>query len=214
MTTVLAVFLTVEIVFLIAGIDQIKNSFPAIKAVMVTVAVIFWLITFLRKQKEKSERYQILLPISVKQLCFFRSLLLPNLWIAIFFVFWLGFIVFRFEYIQPEIFYDLLSMTGFILMISTIPLIHRDISNIFTGRFQKLILTGIYGFFMILIYLLFIVLIVVIRSVKHLDNIVALKIYLENLSSTLAGSLTLLCVGLILILISWVTFQRRKRYLD
>ncbi len=207
-------FIITVTAFFIDGVEKLEFSFPALKAVMMAATVILWLVIFIRKQKEKPECYYAKLPVSFHFISIFRSLTVPIFWLVFFVLFWMGFIIFRIEYIQIDLFYNLLSMTGFILMINAFPLIHRDLTNYFSGKFQKLVLTGIYGFFMLIVYFMFVVFIAVLRSVKHLDSIVALKIYLENFSFTLTGSIVFFSFGLVLTLISIVTFNYRKLYLD
>ena len=154
-----SVFITVFAAFMVLGLDDIERSFPAMRVVMLTVAAIVYLIRILRISKDKIDRFHTQLPVPVLHVAFVR-ILVPNiLWFVMLVILLAGILLSRPSELNGYLIWQLAASTGFVMVAYAVPLIYRDLTNIFDGAIHKYTFLSIYALSVVAGYMVFLILI-------------------------------------------------------
>ncbi len=210
----LATFLIVDFAFVGWGYDVQYKSYPALRAVMLLVMFGLLLMRQIKVQQEKMDRFYMKLPVSLNKISLLRILYLVAFWILLFVMFWLNYLLFAFNYLSIFIFWDLISLSGLIFAAISVPLLHRDLNNIFDGKNQKLIIGAIYGLIMVFGYIFIMLFFIASDSIQAFEGLMPYKSIILVLTSEGFGPLVILFIGIALLWLTTVIFQKRKKYLD
>ncbi|KAA3617089.1 MAG: hypothetical protein D8M58_04165 [Calditrichaeota bacterium] len=210
----LAVFLIVDFAFIGWGSDVIEKSYPGIRAAMVLIMFGLLLMRQIKIQQEKTDRFYMILPISLNRISLLRIMFLTVFWIILFSLFWINNLIFSFNYLIGFLFWDLISLSGIVFAAISIPLLHRDLNITFQGKNQKLIIGSIYGLIIVLGYIFLMLFFIVSDSTEALNGFVQFRRIAHIMTSAGVGPLLILSAGSALLYLSMVIFQKRKTYLD
>ena len=209
-----SIFITTFIAFLSMGLDVPQNSFPALRVIMIMAAGIISLQRIIHITKEKADRFQMQLPVSVGQVSLAR-VIIPNLfWLNMAVLVSIAILILRPEIFTDAVLYNWIALNGFILAANAVPLIQRDLTYIFIGRWQKYTIQVFYVITAVLGYLLFLLFI----AQQPFDSIFKLAYPVQSLyeiiTSSLNGSLIFFGTGILLALCSYFLFGMRKSYVE
>jgi hypothetical protein len=210
----LATFLVVDITFVGWGYDVLDKSYPGIRAVMFLVMFGLLLMRQIKVQQEKMDRFYMKLPISLFYVSVLRILYLSIFWLVLLTIFWLNYLIFAFEYLDTFIIWDIISLSGLIFAAIAIPLLHRDLNNLFLGKNQKLIVSSVYGLALVFGYLFLLLFFIAEDSSSTLEGLLFYKEIISIITSVGTGPFIILLSGSGLLYLSTVIFKKRKLYLD
>jgi len=150
----------VTVTFCILGGKDLDKSLPAFRSTLVSATAVLWLYLILVLHKEKRDRLHALLPIPLKQMGMARVFVLFGFWMILLVLFLLTNIIIGNTSSFSTIFWEFMSLTGFIFMVNSAPFIHRDLTFIFLKKYQRFLLTILYIIFVMIGYILFIVFVI------------------------------------------------------
>ncbi len=168
----LLMFLIVDFAFVGWGYDVQEKSYPALRAVILLIMIGLLLMRQIKVQQEKMDRFYMKLPISLNHISFLRIIYLAAFWVLLFILFWLSYLLFAFNYLNPFILWDLISLSGLIFSAISIPLLHRDLNNLFYGKNQKIIVAAIYGLVLVFGYIFLMLFFIVADSSSVLEGLI------------------------------------------
>lgn len=181
---------------------------------LIAVNLLLWFLRFIRTTKEKSDRHHLLLPISLHQIGLARILVGLTIWLFLLAIFFGVLGLLRSGSFQGWIIWYALSATGIWLVATALPFIFRDLTYIFTGKFQKLILVGVYLLLIAALALIFSAAALLRYSLLSLHTALSLNTFWGEFNSTASGAFILLALSLGISYGSVLVFKYRKSYLD
>jgi len=214
LTVLLLFFVIVNIMFLISGIYEPDKSYPALKAVFVSLMSVAWLSDYIKHQKEKTNRQRGILPVSLIQLSLIRNVYIPIIWMFIFITFWSTIILFRCGYIHKIQIIDLIAISGFVFTLNAVPIIYHNLQTILKNRFMKIMINFMYYIILILIMYTFLMMVVVLHASEHLDFLLPVQDKVKNYIYSSEGSIVFLLFGMLMICLGTFTYLKRKSYLE
>jgi len=212
--TMISFFLAIYIVFLGWGLDELNNSLPAIRVVMLTISAFVFLQRVLRISKEKIDRLMMQLPLTLSKVGLVRAIVPNIIWFVMVIFLFTGISVLKPAVFSMEIVWNFTTITGFVLSANALPLIQRDLSNIFSEQWQKHLLTGLYTGFVVLGYAIFIMLILETSQHSFFFYLNSAQQLFRPLIFSLIGSVGMLLIGLTLFFSSAFIFKLRKTYIE
>jgi hypothetical protein len=201
----------VTVFFLVLGGSDFDKSVPAYRSVLMAATALVWLYSVLMLHKEKIDRFHILLPISVRQIGVVRVILLIGFWTTILLVFILSNVVVGNLQNNPALIWNALSLTGFVLVVNSVPYLQRDLANIFTSKGQRFVLSVVWVILVMIGYVLFVLLVMPVESFGSLD--VAKEFITMNII-TPGGAFLFFLLGLGLTILTIVLFGKRQLYIE
>jgi hypothetical protein len=207
------IFGSAFIAFVVQGWQEMDNSFPALRAVLLAATATLFLFNTVRLQKEKRDRFHHTLSLNTWELGISRVLQIILFWLSL-----LSLILFAFV-MRPSIFelkilWDLLSLTGFVLVMNAAPFIYRDLSYCFHAKSKKIMLVILYALMIMAGYFLFMLFIVSAESISISNDLVLVKKNFSNFINTFRGAVFFNLCGIILTGISLYVFSKRKTYTE
>jgi len=175
-----------------------------------------WMIRLLRMLKERSDRFSMLLPVSSRQIGVSRILFGIIIWF-IYLIIYTGLLLcFRSQEAESWIFISMISATGLWLILNAAAYIHRDLMQIFTGKYQILLLSGLYSVILLSAGLVFSA-----GSIERYflelipESMIKNMVWLMFIKDLISGSgLLNLMIGIMFSLAGMYLFTKRRAYLD
>jgi len=207
------IFLSIYISFVVQGWQEMDNSFPALRAVLLAATAMLFLFNIVRLHREKRDRFHHTLSLRNWELGISRVLQIITFWFSLLFLVLFAFVL------RPSIFdlktlWDLLSLTGFVLVMNAAPFIYRDLSYCFHAKSKKIVLVILYALMIMAGYLLFMLFVVSVESISLSNDLVLVKKGFSNFINTFIGALFFNLCGIILTWISLLVFSKRKTYTE
>ena len=207
------IFLPICITFVVQGWQEMDKSFPALRAVLMATTAMLFLFNIVRLQREKRDRFHFLVPLNIWKIAVSRVLQIILFWLSV-----LSLVLFAFVS-RPSIFdlkilWDLLSLTGFVLVLNAAPFIYRDLSFCFQAKSKKVVLVIVYTLMIMAGYLLFMLFVVSAESISLSSDLVLVKKGFSSFINTFMGALFFNLCGIILTGISLFVFSKRKTYTE
>lgn len=207
------IFLSVYVSFVVQGWQELDNSFPALRAVLMATTAMLFLFSIIKLYREKRDRFHHILALNIWQLGISRELQIIVFWFSLLFL-----VLFAFA-LRPSIFdlkilWDLLSLTGFVLVLNAAPLIYRDLSYCFHSKSKKVVLVIVYALMILAGYLMFMLFVVSADSISLSSDLVSVKKGFSSFINTFRGALFFILCGIISTGISLFVFSKRKTYTE
>jgi len=185
----------------------------AIKSMMGVGIIFIILLRLVNISKNKKDRFHFLLPLSVRKIAITRLCFAITIWLSFLIFYWIGSSTAK-PYRIDLIFWEALSITGFILITNAFVFIYRDITSVFYGKFKNNVSVILYNFMIIIGYLIFYLLFsITIPYFDFLKHLVPFQIEGAEFSSSLTGTIFFNVIGLGLSSLSIYVFTHRKSYL-
>ncbi len=182
--------------------------------VMMAVAIaLILLVKMPRLFKEQKDRIHAMLPLSRRALAASRFLFPCVIWASFLCIFWLGTSMVR-PYLQDLIIWQVLSLTGFVLLGASLPLIYRDLVFCIPRKYQKFLLPVFYFLLPMAVYIVFYLFFSTrIPYFDFLKQVEPYQLKYAAISSTQAAAFWFIFFGLVFICTSLLLFRLRKEYL-
>ncbi len=207
------IFFSVYISFVVQGWQELDNSFPALRAVLMATTAMLFLFSIIKLHREKRDRFHHILTLNIWQLGISRPLHIITFWFSLLFLVLFAFLL-RPSIFDLKILWDLLSLTGFVVALNAAPFIYRDLSYCFHSKSKKVVLIFVYALMILAGYLLFILFVVSVGSISLSNELVLLKQGFSNFINTFKGAFLFNLCGIILTGINLFVFSRRKTYTE
>ncbi len=209
-----AVVIVVILAYMLWGWENIDESLPAVRAVMLSAAAMLFLTRLLKLQREKKDRFHILLPLPVRSVAISRMLFPVLFWLSMLFLLCLGLVLLRTASIRAEIVFDWLTLTGFIIAGNVVPLIHRDLNYYSAGKHQKRLMFIFYSIMILTGYTLFMLFVMTFKRYSFSQKLIPVQERFLSLSGSFLGATAFMAIGIGLATASIFLFQHRKSYID
>ena len=207
------IFLSVYVSFVVRGWQELDNSFPALRAVLMATTGMLFLFSIIKLHREKRDRFHHILTLNIWQLGISRVLQITTFWLSLLFLVLFAFVL-RPSIFDLQILWDLLSLTGFVLVLNAAPFIYRDLSYCFHAKSKKVVLVIVYALMILAGYLLFMLFVVSAESISLSSDLVLVKKKFSGFINTFRGALIFNLCGIIFTGISLYIFSKRKTYTE
>ena len=207
------IFFSIYISFVVQGWQEMDNSFPALRAVLMATTSMLFLFNIVRLYREKRDRFHHILSLSIWELGISRVLQVIVFWMSLLFLVFFVFVL-RPSIFNMKILWDLLSLMGFVLVLNAAPFIYRDLSYCFHSKSKKVVLVIAYALMILAGYLLFMLFVVSVGSISLSSDLVLVKKNFSSFINTFSGALFFNLCGIILTGISLYIFSKRKTYTE
>lgn len=179
-------------------------------------------VRLIRQYTERTDRLLSILPVSRWRTAIARTSFVPVLWGIMLLIFTLVLLATRAREIVPGPCWVVVSLTGFLVAANSYFLIQRDLALSVQGRLQEGLLATQFVFSMVCGTLLLLMVFGGLQSMspgsysyRLLGPLVPLvPVRLVDLTASPIGALTFLALGAALFVLSLVTFQNRRSYLE
>lgn len=207
------VFLPIYISFIVQGWQEIDSSFPALRAVLLAVTAILLLFNIIRLQREKRDRFHHILALSPWKLGISRELLIIIFWISVLFLVSFAFVL------RPAIFdlkklWDLLSLTGFVLIMNAAPFLYLDLNFCFQARSKKVALVIIATLMIIALYFLLMLFIISTGAFSISDSLLSIRNEFSNFIHSGMGALCFNLCAMLITGLSVLVFSKRRTFTE
>lgn len=192
---------------------EAQNDFPGLRIIWVGISIIIFFFTLLFNRKSGRLRNNVLLPLSKNEIAFSRIIPFMLFWITLVLILFLFYLVNVQSFPTNYWMQNLLSLTGIVLLINSIPVLNTDFYSTYFSKRSRLIL----GIFWSILWITYIFLNSI--FISYLDFI--LPEFFESSREALtvlflSGVTTILSilVGVSIFFASIVTFSKRKLFLE
>jgi hypothetical protein len=203
--------INVLIVFVAIGGQSLEQSVPAYRSILMAAFAILWLYRIINHQKEKWDRFHVLLPIPLRVVSLARVLFMILFWLVIAGLFLFSNILVGGLTNTGTFGWHLLTTTSFILMVNAGTFLQRDIYQIVKNKAVRLLIGIVWIGLLLFVYMLFALLIIPTSDFGSLDFI---RILFHKTLLTSLGSILFFIVGLVFTLLSCVLYVKRSHYLE
>lgn len=207
------IFLSVYVSFVVQGWQELDNSFPALRAVLMAATATLFLFNTVRRTREKRDRFHHILSLSVWELGISRLFQIILFWLSLLSLVLFAFVL-RPSTFDLKILWDLLSLTGFVLVMNAAPYIYRDLSLCFHDKSKKNVLVILYVLMILAGYLMFMLFVISAESISLSSDLVLLKTNFSNFINSFGGAVFFSLCGIIFTGISLYVFSKRKTYTE
>jgi hypothetical protein len=190
------------------GVDLVGT-----RSLLMTMAAVVFFYRVLRSMLEKRDRYQMLLPLSGTRAALSRLMFMICLWTCFVLLYWLSTLTVK-PYSVEIIIWEMLSVTGFVLMANALPYIHHDLVLCLLRSYQKTLWMISYVSLVCSGIVLFLSLVVTESSWKLFRFFLPLKNSISPFTASVWGASILMAIGLSLTWMSVLVFKRRQTYTD
>ncbi|MCB0281516.1 MAG: hypothetical protein KDF60_02970 [Calditrichaeota bacterium] len=208
------IFSILLLAFIFWGSDRVSDSYPALRSVMILILFAMLISRQIRINQEKTDCFYSRLPLSMNKIALLRFFYLSSFWIIMTSLFIAVYSISINTEIDFAIIRDLLSLTGIIFGAIAIPLIHRDLNIRYDSRNQKFIVGVVYLFIVALGYIFFMLFFLISNSGKAFEILQPYEVLVAQFTSRIPGAIAIFLVGLALLGLSSLIFQKRNKYLD
>lgn len=181
---------------------------------LIAANLLLWFTRFIRMTKDKTDRHRLLLPICLRKIGLARILSGLTIWTILLLLFFIVLVLFRPASFQPWIVWYALSTSGAWLAVTALPLIFRDLTHIFTGKYQMLMLAGSYLLLVAALALIFVSAALLRYFLVPLSTVLSLHTFFGDFNSTGSGAMMFMAVSLAASYGSVMIFQARKSFLE
>jgi hypothetical protein len=198
-----------------AGRSSVEKDVPGILAVMTVTLALIWLLRFFRLVKEKNGRLHMGLPLSRRDCAHIRTSFTAYLWLLFVLVFLVVFVTARPQDFDLRVVWFVMSTTGVVLAVNALPFLHRDLVFWLAARRYRSLLTIVYAVVTWSGVLVF-------SSEAMIKYFPSLPLYfllpvrsdLGDFAWSQAGAVICILLGLGLVNLGTLMFQRRRAYLE
>jgi hypothetical protein len=183
------------------------------RTLLMMMAAVAFFYRILRSMTEKRDRYLILLPLSRTGAALSRLMFIISLWASFVVLYWLSTLTVK-PYSIDIIIFEMLSVTGFVLMANALPYIHHDLVLYLRRNYQKALWMITYVTFVCLGTALFLSFSVTEGSWKIFHFLLPLKNNTDPITTSGLGASAILVLGLGMTWLSLFVFKRRQTYTD
>ena len=198
---------------LILGWPKPEEDLAGTRSLLMALTAFVFFVRILRMMGEKRDRYHAMLPLSGKTIAFSRLLSVIFLWAGFVLLYWISTIIVK-PYQSEIIIFEMLTVSGFVLMANAFPYMHRDISVFHHNVYLKTLLMIVYTAFMCMGTVLFLTLTVTESSWRIMRVLLPLKNYIFPLSTSFLGASLFLILGLGMTWLSIFLFKQRKAFVE
>lgn len=207
------ILITLHVIFLVYGAENIENSVPALKTAIFAFTIILFVYRTITFIKDGRDIIFNSLPLKPESIGLARLSFLPIFWFFAMILFLISNLIVQLNDIGIEFIYDIISLSGALLLINALVMIYIDFLNFGLSR-KKTLIIQISGIFLAAFtYLMFLVFMPMAESFD-LTVIQLLRNNLSNLYNTFVGSFILLTLATGLTILSVNIFSKRKSYLN
>lgn len=207
------IFLSVYVSFVVQGWQELDNSFPALRAVLMAMTAMLLLFSIIKLYREKRDRFHHILMLSIWKLGISRVLPIIAFWFSLLSLVLFAFVL-RPSTFDLKILWDLLSLTGFVLVMNAAPYIYRDLSLCFHDKSKKNVLVILYVLMILAGYLMFMLFVISAESISLSSDLVLVKKNFSSFINTFIGALIFIFCGIIFTGMSLYIFSKRKTYTE
>ena len=192
---------------------EAQNDFPGLRIIWIGINIVIFFFTLLFNRKSGRLRNNVLLSLSNKQIAFSRIIPFMLFWTTLVLILFLFYLVNVQSFPTNYWMQNLLSLTGIVLLINSIPVLNTDFYSTYFSKRSRLIL----GIFWSILWISYIFLNSI--FISSLDFI--LPEFFESSRKTLtvlflSGFTTIISIlaGVSTFFASIVTFSKRKLYIE
>lgn len=192
---------------------EAQDDFPGLRIIWMGVGIVVLFFALLFNRKSGRLRNQILIPLSHFQLALVRLLAFVIFWTILSLILIIFYIINFGELPTQSWLLNLLSISGIIFLINSIPLLYSDFYSTYFRKSEKIII-GIFWGILWIIYILMNIIFATYLDFISPDFFENTRQLLTNLYFTDGAMLTNVLLGFGLFLLSIFTFNRRKQFLE
>ena len=192
---------------------EAQGDFPGLRIIWLGIGIVVLFFALLFNKKSGRLRNQVLLPLSNYQMSLARVIPFLIFWIVLIFILVFYYILNNKTLPPIDWVFNLISLTGIILLIDSIPILYSDFYSTYFDRKSKILL----GIFWSLLWIIYIILNLIFAT--YFDFIspqffeesrkILAELYFSD--ATIIINFT---IGTIFFFGSIITFQKRKLYLE
>lgn len=212
LTILSTLLVTLHTVFLINGTDNLGNSVPALRVVILAFTLILFVYRTITLIKDGRDKIFVGLPLEPKSIGLARLSFLPVFWLFAVSLFLLSNLIAQFSNIEFYFVAEIISLTGLIILLNALVMIYIDFINFGLDR-KKTLIIQISGIFLAAFsYFLFIILMPIAESIE-LTTLQNFRVNISNIYRSFFGAIFMLLLGSVFTIISINIFSKRKSYL-
>lgn len=204
---VVSVWFAVNLAVVIWGWRDFTRDYHGTRTVLFSASMVIWFIRILRVGREKVNRLHITLPVRVSRIAAARASVYLGVWGLMVSLYVGSLVTFRYAELVPAVFYDLVALTGVILVLNALVLIHRDLLYTLSSRYRAVFVSLGYA----------VVLAIAFTSASILPRFAVLsgiRTAADAFRMSPTGAWIPLLIGTVMTYLSVVTYQMRKAYTD
>lgn len=201
------------IINVVLGWQNVDLDVPGVRSLMTTAIIVLVIFNFIKYIQEKRVRLISALPLSIKKIALARLLYILIIWTSYLILYWISTSTAR-PYRFDIIFWDTLSVTGFILIANAFPYFFRDLNFCFKEKYKAVIISILLVLMFFIGYLLIFIFGVNEYSWKIFLPLLPLRKLLINFSTVSTGAIVFILIGLGFSALNVLTFERRKSYIE
>ena len=192
---------------------EAQNDFPGLRIIWLGIGIVVLFFALLFNKKSGRLKNQISLPLTNSQISFARLIPFILFWIALLLILVFYYILNNNSLPPSNWILNLISLTGIILLIDSIPILYSDFYNTYFGRKNKILL----GVFWSILWIIYIILNSIFAtyfdfiSPQFFESSRAILTELYFSDATIIINIT---IGVVFFFGSIITFQKRKLFLE
>ena len=176
------------IINVVLGWQNVELDLPGVRSLMTNAIIVLLIFNFIKFIQEKRLRLISTLPLAIKKIAMARLLYIFIIWISYLGLYWISTSTSR-PYRFDIIFWDTLSVTGFILIANSFPYFFRDLNFCFKKKYTQVILSIILVLMFFIGFLLIFIFGVNEYSWKIFQPLLPLRKMLIKFSATSIGTI-------------------------
>ncbi len=192
---------------------EAQNDFPGLRIIWLGVGIVVLFFALLFNRKSGRLKSKILLPISLSQISFARLFAFILFWLGLSLILVIFYLINFTSFPDKNWLVNLLSITGIVFLINSIPLLYSDFYSTYFKKGEK-ILIGIFWSILWVIYILFNMIFSTYMDFISPEFFNQARETLTELYFSKGVVVINFVFGMGLFFISIITFQKRKLYLE
>jgi hypothetical protein len=203
-----------QVILVISGDwNESQNDFPGLRVIWFSLSIFIVFLYLLSFRKDKRLRIHTMLPINPRKIASVRISVFILFWIVLILILFLFHLINQGQFPGPAWIYNILTLTGLVFIINSLPYFSQDIFNIYFSKKSRVLLS----IALILCSIIYIILVLMITP--YFDTIdpqffnsyrnTVQKVYFSP-AVTIISPIT----GITLLIASLFLFNRRKSYLE
>lgn len=192
---------------------EAQNDFPGLRIIWLGVGIVVLFFPLLFNRKSGRLKSKILLPISQSQISFARLFAFILFWLGLSLILVIFYLINFSSFPDKSWLVNLLSITGIVFLINSIPLLYSDFYNTYFKRGEKILI----GFFWSILWIVYILFNTIFSTYLDFISPEFFSQARETLTELYFSKGTVVInfvFGVGLFFISIITFQKRKLYLE
>lgn len=192
---------------------EAQNDFPGLRIIWLGIGIVVLFFVLLFNRKSGRLRTKILLPISSTQISFARLFAFILFWAVLSLILVIFYLINFASFPDNNWLVNLLSITGIIFLINSIPLLYSDFYSTYFKKGEK-ILIGTFWATLWIIYILLNTIFFTYIDFISPEFFSQARETLTELYFTKGTMITNIVLGISLFFTSIITFRKRKLYLE